>query len=877
MEDYKLNVVIEALSKISLAMQQNQVPIVYRCVIENNSDQPIRNLILKLTFSPEFAKVYTSSITEVNPGQKVDFTPLRIIMLPEYLFTISERVVGNIHIQILSVDKLLYEDYKEIEVLPYDQWQGILLLPELLAAFIMPNLPQITELTVKASKFLQKWKGDPSFTGYQSNDINEVKIQAAALYAVLQELNIAYTMPPASFERMGQRIRTPQEVIQNKQGTCLDLTVLYASCLEAVGIHSIVIVIKGHAFAGYWLEDKTFADVTIDDCSAIKKRINYDINEIGLVECTDFVAGKNVSFDFTEKHAKENLSNDKDFELAIDIQRTRESGIYPIPVRIQKDGHYEVIDFRNRKESEVTNIPKVVDTTLRHIQVEDSKVTRQQIWERKLLDMSLRNTLLNFKLTKNVLQIMCADMAMLEDKLSDGKEFNVLPLPNEWNATIRDAKMYEIENNKDIIQAIAESEFKNYRIRTFLNDPDLIKAIKTLIRKAKNSMEENGTNTLYLALGFLKWFETHKSTMERYAPLVMIPIDIIKKLGNKGYVIRVRDDEPQINITLLEFLRQFYGISIPGMDPLPQDDSGIDIPLIMKTIRTGIMEQKRWDVVEVAYIGLFSFSRFVMWNDIRNRSDELAQNKVVSSLISGKMEWTGEEMIPSEKLDELMSPADMAVPVSVDSSQLAAIVTAGKGQSFVLHGPPGTGKSQTITNMIANTLYQGKSVLFVAEKMAALSVVQKRLSNIGLEPFCLELHSNKAQKKNVLLQLEHTLDVGHTKRPEEYNETASKLHELRKSLNEVVVELHKKRTCGYSIYELVGIYEENSSYHGHIEIPAKDYSQVTKKNLDDWKDIISRINIAYKECGEEVFHNFCVINQRTYTLEYKDKLNLNYS
>ena len=230
----------------------------------------------------------------------------------------------------------------------------------------------------------------------------------------------------------------------------------------------------------------------------------------------------------------------------------------------------------------------------------------------------------------------------------------------------------------------------------------------------------------------------------------------------------MRDDEPQINITLLEFLRQFYGITIPGLDPLPQDDSGIDVPLILRMIRLGIMNQAGWNVEEVAYIGLFSFSRFVMWNDIRNRSTELAKNKVVASLISGKMEWMGEEIVSSEKLDELFAPSDMAIPTSVDSSQLAASVTAAKGQSFVLHGPPGTGKSQKIKNMIANTLYQGKSVLFVAEKMAALSVVQKRLSEVGLAPFCLELHSNKSQKKNVSLQLEHTLDVGHTKRPEEY-------------------------------------------------------------------------------------------------------------
>lgn len=871
MED-KIKVEIEALNKICFAFQQNQVPIIYKFVIENVSETSIENLSIKISFSPKFANEYTSSITEILPGQKIDFTPLQIIMLPDYLFELSEKLVGNIHIEISSKGNNIYEEYKELEVLPHDYWQGVFLMPEFLAAFIMPNLPKVVEITAKAGKHLQNWKGEPSFTGYQTDDINDVKMQVAAIYAALQEENIAYTMPPASFERMGQRVRVPQEVLQNKQGTCIDLAVLFASCLEAVNIHSLLIIIKGHAFIGYWLEEKTFPDVTVDDGSAINKRITEGINEISLVECTDFVAGKNITIDLAEKHARDHLINDEDFIVAIDVQRTRESGIHPMPVRVQNDGHYEVIDYGKRKDNEITSIPKTVDTTIKHIHVEEKEVTRQQLWERKLLDMSLRNSLLSFRLSKNVLQIMCADLAMLEDKLSDGKEFSVLPLPNEWSTSIRDAKMFEIENNKDMIQAVAESEFKNSRIRTFLNDVDLLRAIKGIIRSSKNSLEENGTNTLYLALGFLKWYETEKSKKERYAPLIMIPVDIVKKLGNKGYVIRVRDDEPQINITLLEFLRQFYGITISGLDPLPQDDSGIDIPLILKTIRLGIMNQTGWDVKEVAYIGLFSFSRFVMWNDIRNRSNELAENKVVSSLISGKMEWTGEEIVSSEKLDELLSPSDMAIPTSVDSSQLAAVVTAAKGQSFVLHGPPGTGKSQTITNMIANTLYQGKSVLFVAEKMAALSVVQKRLSDIGLDPFCLELHSNKSQKKNVLLQLEHTLAVGHTKRPEEYTENARKLHELRKTLNDVVAELHKKQPCGYSVYELVALYEENITYSGLIKVPEGNYAQVSKKNLQDWKDIITRLKIAYDECGEEICNIFQVIKQRTYNPDYKRDL-----
>lgn len=210
------------------------------------------------------------------------------------------------------------------------------------------------------------------------------------------------------------------------------------------------------------------------------------------------------------------------------------------------------------------------------------------------------------------------------------------------------------------------------------------------------------------------------------------------------------------------------------------------------------MSKKRWDIEEVAFLGQFSFSQFILWNDIRTRSDDLEKNKVVASLVSGKMEWVPEEnAIESFELDKKISPCDMAVPMSADSSQLIAIYEASRGQSFVLHGPPGTGKSQTITNMIANALYNGKSVLFVAEKMAASSVVQKRLCAIGLDPFCLELHSNKAQKKAVLNQLENTLSIGHIKSPDTYKSEAERLHLLRSELNEVMEELYKSAPSGY--------------------------------------------------------------------------------
>jgi len=154
---------------------------------------------------------------------------------------------------------------------------------------------------------------------------------------------------------------------------------------------------------------------------------------------------------------------------------------------------------------------------------------------------------------------------------------------------------------------------------------------------------------------------------------------------------------------LLEYLRMNHGLSVEGLDPLPEDESGVDVARIFSIVRQMIMNKPRWEVEEIAMVGVFSFAQFIMWNDIRNRSGELERNKIVRSLIAGQMEWeTDTSFLSPEMLDGSVSPSDLAVPVAADSSQLAAVHAAGQGHSFVLHGPPGTGKSQTITNIIAH-------------------------------------------------------------------------------------------------------------------------------------------------------------------------------
>ena len=254
--------------------------------------------------------------------------------------------------------------------------------------------------------------------------------------------------------------------------------------------------------------------------------------------------------------------------------------------------------------------------------------------------------------------------------------------------------------------------------------------------------------------------------------------------------------------------RQYFGIIIGGLDTLLRDESGVDVQMIFNIVRRAVMSRPGWDVEEQAFVGNFSFSKFIMWNDIHNNADKLCRNKIVASLMSGKMEWSepDDDAAASADLDRRFPAGEIALPIGADSSQLEAIGASTDGRSFILHGPPGTGKSQTITNIIANALYRGRRVLFVAEKMAALQVVQRRLEAIGLAPFCLELHSNKTKKANVMAQLKRTTEVVRRKSGEEFALQADQINQLRRELNGYVDALHRLHPAGLSLYDCVSRY-----------------------------------------------------------------------
>ena len=208
-----LTITANMTQKINYAFVQNYMPVVRNVLLKNNTEQTLNDLVLKISFEPEFAKPYEQRIAALDPDRTAEVSPVELTLSAQYLYSMTEKVVASVSVSVEKDGEVLDSASGSIELLPANQWMGVNYVPEMLCAYIMPNHPLVMQVVGKAAAYLQQWTGSPSFDGYQSRNPNVVKNQAAAIYAALQAENIAYIVHQASFETLGQRIRLPGDVL----------------------------------------------------------------------------------------------------------------------------------------------------------------------------------------------------------------------------------------------------------------------------------------------------------------------------------------------------------------------------------------------------------------------------------------------------------------------------------------------------------------------------------------------------------------------------------------------------------------------------------------------------------------------------------------
>ncbi len=432
-----------------------------------------------------------------------------------------------------------------------------------------------------------------------------------------------------------------------------------------------------------------------------------------------------------------------------------------------------------------------------------------------LLDLSTRNRLLNTPLrTRHNRAIEIVDEKSVEvfRLLKEGKGMTFLPgvaLSEEERAgldpdDVETGGVPQPENDHVGADGVAARHI-DLRLQTRLTSAGLQERLFDIWYDARTLEEEQGVNILYLAVGLLRWYDNENSDVVRHAPLVLLPVILERSSAADKFKLKARGEPPSPNLTLQAKMKAEFSIIVD--DFIDEDD--LDLNIYYAKLAETVSKQSRWEVLPDAMVlGFFSFAKFLMYRDLDPehwpQSLAIGDHPLVTALLRDGFPDSAPLVADDAAIDLAIPPIELNHVVDADSSQTVVIAEAAGGRTLVVKGPPGTGKSQTITNIIAAAAARGRKVLFVAEKMAALDVVHRRLRQVGLGPLALELHSNKANKRAILEELRRTKDA--VLRPAIADiSVIAKLGEAADHLNAFAEQLHAKLSpCGLTPHAILG-------------------------------------------------------------------------
>ena len=874
----KLKFHITLVEKINFACHQSAFAVLRELQVENlDEEQYLSDLTVTLEASPAFVKTKTWTLDRLAAGGLLAMKDRDLELDGGFLHGLTESMRGAVTVRVCQGEKCLAESTIPVELLARNEWGGATYIPELLAAFCTPNDPAVDRLLGQACQILRKAGKSGSISGYDSGSREQVWLMASAIYSATVKMQVGYALPPASFESNGQKIRLPSQIESAKVATCLDTTLLFAAALEQAQLNPLVILTRGHALVGLWLDKEDLSSVVVDEAETLRQRI--PLKELILIETTFLTNHPAPPFSQAVKEGNKQVALDKDAEFvaAIDIRRARAHRINPISLKTQIAGLAESVEEEGVVDPGLEAAPVDLPSAPVHMEEdvpEDTPGGRLEHWQRKLLDLSARNPLLNQKPSKSSLTLVCGDPGALEDVLATGARISIAPFP-QLKTQDQDADIHRQRTGEELKEVYARDALAKKQVLVELTQEELDKRAVEIYRKAQTSLKEGGSNTLFLAVGFLLWKPLDKGDRRYRAPLILLPVSLERKSVRSGVKMVANDDEPRFNTTLLELLKKDFGIEIQGLSgALPEDESGVDVAGIWNRVRHAIKEVPGFEVIEETVLGHFSFAKYLMWKDLVDRSEALKESPVVRHLLDTPREAYESDIrfVDPKDIDREYTPADLLTPLPADSSQMAAIATADRGKDFVIIGPPGTGKSQTIGNMIAHMLGKGKKVLFVSEKTAALEVVHRRLKDIGLGQFCLELHSNKAKKADVLDQLRTSWNTASQSTVSDWKAEAERLKALRDRLNRVVNTLHRTHRNGLTAHYAMGVKVRDSDLAAKVKLSWPNSAYHDEAQLQKLREMAELLAVQAKAVGNLVDHPLALISNFDWRPQWEEEL-----
>jgi hypothetical protein len=741
----------------------------------------------------------------IGGATEVDFTTSRLDDIA--LAYLDDTASADVIVTVRDAEGHQQSKRFEILVLARNQWRADLM--EITGAFVQSRHPAIPEILSSASTLLIERTGRGDLEGYQSGPDRVMHIANAIYDALGQRITTYLDTPPGEFEFdiEGQRVRTLDMLLETGQGNCIELACAFAACVYAAGISPVIFLVHNHAFGGFYLESRhagkgwnkiltrEIASITnvLEQGSVVALETTAIPSRMPFAEAVRAIrpqlADRKPGCPRCERAIAQGMppNHQPHLEAVLDVSRSRAEGILELPVRTIQDGQEVLIIDQGGNQPPLVERRDPVTRRL----LPSSVPIRIQKWKSALLDLSRKSRLISFNAASQGLELVCMpdQLGELEDFLVDGGTVRIFTEADindvlkaagitHW-AKAPEEVLRQLWQSARAIPAAVDPKrryVKEERIdvqgqpvveRVLVEEAlTVAERARDLLRKSREAEADSGVNNLHLGLGRVTWpfqgVEDLGADIVQ-SPVFLVPIRIQVPRGDKPPSIALAEDAMTTpNFSLIEALRKKFGLRLAWFDEDMSDDSGLDIQRGLDELRRELMSTGLADrglrVEATAAIGVFPFQKVRLWKDLNDHWEDFLENPVVKHLVEV---GTGSFLDPADP-DDLGVPTffdtTLLNPQPADGAQTRAIVRALAGQSFVLEGPPGTGKSQTITNLLANALSRGMKVLFVAEKPDARSVVLERLQEVGLDPFCLDLHDQGSGPQQIKDQLRDALD-----------------------------------------------------------------------------------------------------------------------
>lgn len=782
-------------------------------------------------------------------SSSTDFNHFTVQPNRRVLARLEERVQALVVVTARLGDTVVGVVRRPIEFLAHNQWMFAPAYFDSLAAFVQPNSPSIDAILVRARSLLLERTGSSSTEGYQSTSVEgsrRIHQIAEAVFDALRELRLDYTDPPASFEGAGQKVRTPEVVMAERAATCLDSAALYASCLSRAGLSAQIVVLKEHALTSYSVIEQQRMYAGSPLAEPVMSNVNvFDqlvaAGDLQLVETTDFTTTHDTDFVAATGSAHRRCEQPGKFRAMVNVASAIQGGVVPLPARDL------VLSGEGLEPTEITWLDEIAAAPIGSL--DEAATTagprrervahppRVESWLRSLLDLSYRNPLIRMRTSSRSVSVLDLDLpvgvaSVVEDRLMAGGKVvveRVSRAPSGLTANpddpdvygehvLRSGKVYypgirtlDAHQQQALSQIEADhpglpmsrlvAEAESWVDQTYARDLDRL--MRGLKRRANDIERRTGSNNLFLCLGQLYWVAD--DDREGSAPLFLIPVRITGS-AEQGYAIAADESaEVMPNWALMEKLRQSYGISLPSLESPVIDDSGIDVDALIAGVRAELADEriKNAKVSDSLKVAVLDFSSFRLWRDLYDHWETFLESPVLNHLVNTP---SADFVDPADRADSDSDTSDhmdisrLLCPVEADESQLEAVRAAVEGRTFVLEGPPGTGKSQTITNLLAASMASGMKVLFVAEKSAALDVVRKRLDSVGLGPLCLELFDKEAKPDHIRSQIRAALDLRPPDISVEWTDVTNRVDSGERRLSDYRDAIHTPGPTGLSLW-----------------------------------------------------------------------------